>query len=62
MEALTRIHHKLINAGGKRYTSGWLGMMDDAAWAGHFGKDYERWIALKKEYDPSSVLVSALFD
>ncbi len=62
LEALTQIHHRLIKAGGKRYVSGWLGMMKPEDWALHYGKDYARLLALKDRFDPRHILTSALFE
>ena len=62
LEVLTQIHHRLIAAGGKRYMSGWLGMMKPEDWALHYGEDYARLLALKDRFDPRHVLTSALFE
>src|SRR5688500_18455148 len=42
LAAVSRLHHMLTSAGGKRYLSGWFGTMDEAAWRRHFGARYRR--------------------
>lgn len=61
LKALQNVHDMLIDVGGKRYLSGWLGMMDDGGWKKHFGNDYENWIGIKKKLDPENVFNSLLF-
>jgi cytokinin dehydrogenase len=61
LPALARLDRLLREAGGKRYLSGWLGIMDDARWREHLGEAYERWTALKRRFDPGAIFRSALF-
>jgi cytokinin dehydrogenase len=61
LAALQRINHLLIEAGGKRYPSGWLGTMDEAAWQKHYGDRYAEWMAVKAKFDPNKVIRSVLF-
>lgn len=58
--ALRNVHDKLINAGGKRYLSGWLFEPDEAFWRLHFGARYDDWCAAKSELDPDGVFESRL--
>jgi cytokinin dehydrogenase len=58
---LREIHRMLLEAGAKRYLSGWLGAMNDEDWARHYGDAYQRWSQLKKRYDPRGVFDSVLF-
>jgi cytokinin dehydrogenase len=41
--------------GGKRYLSGYLDWTEDR-WRGHFGDQWEPYCALKRKYDPDSIL------
>jgi len=59
--ALARADRLLREAGGKRYLSGWLGFMDEARWREHLGEEYDRWLALKRRFDPGRIFRSALF-
>jgi cytokinin dehydrogenase len=58
---LARVDSLLRNAGGKRYLSGWLGSVDEARWREHYGPSYDRWIAVKRRFDPDGIFRSALF-
>jgi cytokinin dehydrogenase len=61
LRALRRVHDLGTGAGGKRYLSGWLGMMDEAGWRAHYGDAFDDWVAAKRRFDPHGTLVSALF-
>jgi cytokinin dehydrogenase len=61
LPALARVDSLLRNAGGKRYLSGWLGSVDEARWREHYGPSYDRWIAVKRRFDPDGIFRSALF-
>lgn len=61
LKALKAVHQMCMDAGGKRYLAGWLGMMDSAAWRAHYGERYDEWVAAKRKFDPNGVLGSALF-
>ncbi|MEW5849459.1 MAG: FAD-binding oxidoreductase [Myxococcota bacterium] len=60
LRALGAVHHALLQAGGKRYLSGWLGMMDAAAWRQHHGAGWDAWVAARRRWDPAGVLDSVL--
>lgn len=49
-EALAQVNQILLNAGGKRYLSGWLGGLD-FNWQQHYGQRYETWESMKQKYD-----------
>jgi cytokinin dehydrogenase len=59
--ALASVHEMCLKAGGKRYLSGWLGMMDADGWRAHFGREYDAWVAAKRTYDPKGIFRSMLF-
>ena len=59
--ALRHAHQRLVAAGGKRYLSGWLGMMTEESWREHFGPLYPAWRAAKTRFDPRGVFSSSLF-
>lgn len=61
LKVLARVHHMLTEAGGKRYLSGWLKMMDRPAWKNHYGNQFEEWISIKKKLDPTSLFQNKLF-
>jgi cytokinin dehydrogenase len=61
LRALRRVHDLGVGAGGKRYLSGWLGMMDESAWRAHYGDQFDAWVAAKQRFDPTGTLVSTLF-
>jgi cytokinin dehydrogenase len=61
LSALARVDRMLRDAGGKRYLSGWLGSVDEASWQEHYGPSYERWIAVKRRFDPDRIFRSTLF-
>lgn len=61
LNALARVNEMLLGAGGKRYLSGWLGTMDEAAWRRHFGDRYDAWVSAKRAFDPRGILRSMLF-
>lgn len=46
---------RIIEAGGKRYLSGWLDF-DRKGWQEHFGKQWPRMLEWKKEFDPNYIL------
>jgi hypothetical protein len=60
LEALRRIHHRIVEGGGKRVLSGWITMMDERALADHFGAQNAAWIASRRELDPKGVLDAPL--
>jgi len=50
-----------LDAGGKRYVSGWLNF-DRAKWAAHFGPEWPKFCALKAKYDPAGILSPGVVD
>ena len=46
---------RIINAGGKRYLSGWLDF-DHRGWQEHFGERWPRMLEWKREFDPRRIL------
>ena len=61
LTALAQIHDLVIQAGGKRYLSGWLGTMSSEFWPQHFGAVWQDWLQAKQALDPNHVLCSKLF-
>jgi cytokinin dehydrogenase len=61
LRAVSAMHDTLIAAGGKRYLSGWFGMMDEAAWRDHYGVRYDEWVTAKHRFDPAGVFTSVAF-
>ncbi|MGQ0505493.1 MAG: FAD-binding oxidoreductase [Myxococcaceae bacterium] len=61
LEAIRRVDRMLLEAGGKRYLSGWLEGLDAAQWRAHFGRRYEGWTRGKQQHDPSGLFQSLLF-
>lgn len=61
LKVLAELDKRLVQVGGKRYLSGWLGAMTPQSWQTHFGAQYPHWLELKKNLDPNQVLRSALF-
>jgi cytokinin dehydrogenase len=60
LRALVGAHRLLIDAGGKRYLSGWLGEMDRSAWERHHGERFEAWEGARRRFDPKALLRSVL--
>lgn len=61
LAALAEVERVLLEAGGKRYLSGWLFDPTESFWRAHFGANYESWRQAKVRYDPHHILRSALF-
>ncbi|NET52397.1 MAG: FAD-binding oxidoreductase [Merismopedia sp. SIO2A8] len=61
LAALGKIHQQVIEAGGKRYLSGWLFEPSEEAWSQHYGSEYEAWQARKRTLDPYGLFESCLF-
>jgi cytokinin dehydrogenase len=61
LEVLDKLNYLILQKGGKRYLSGWLGMMTEDSWKHHFGIHYDDWQSLKQRFDPNHILRSALF-
>ncbi len=52
---LARESRRIIDAGGKRYLSGWLDF-DRRAWQTHYGDLWPRMLEWKREFDPRHIL------
>jgi cytokinin dehydrogenase len=61
LEILATLNNRLMQCGGKRYLSGWLGHPTEQFWQTHFGEQYKHWRAVKQILDPNLILQSALF-
>jgi cytokinin dehydrogenase len=61
LETLVTLNERLIQCGGKRYLSGWLGQPTKQFWQTHFGDRYEQWRTIKQTLDPNLILRSVLF-
>jgi len=60
IETLQSVNDILLQAGAKRYLSGWLGSVDSSNWRIHYGKKYDAWVNMKRMYDPQNILGSQL--
>jgi len=62
LKTMEKLDALFLPAGGKRYLSGYLGEdISTAYWKTHFGEKWQDWVSLKKQYDPSGVFRSRLF-
>lgn len=61
LTALEQAHQLVIEAGGKRYLSGWLGEITPEFWSQHFEPAWQEWQQAKDTFDPNHVLSSKLF-
>jgi cytokinin dehydrogenase len=59
-QSMRAVHRRLLQAGGKRYLSGWLETMGGEDWRAHFGSRFPDWQALKPRLDPGGVFCSLL--
>jgi FAD/FMN-containing dehydrogenase len=50
-----------LDAGGRRYVSGWLNFTKEK-WAAHFGAHWPTFCALKAKYDPRGILAPGVVD
>ncbi|WP_373530646.1 FAD-binding protein [Nostoc sp.] len=55
LDVLEEVNQVLLDAGGKRYLSGWLGRLD-FNWQQHYSKHYDTWETMKQKYDPDHIL------
>lgn len=55
LDVLEKVNQLLLDAGAKRYLSGWLGRCD-FHWQQHYGQFYSIWETLKQKYDPHHIL------
>ncbi|MFC3907774.1 FAD-binding protein [Legionella dresdenensis] len=61
LDAIKLLDNRFLDAGGKRYLSGYLGdKLSEEYWQRHFGSRYQQWIELKKELDPQGIFCSLL--
>ncbi|KGP64133.1 cytochrome C oxidase subunit III [Legionella norrlandica] len=61
LNAIVRLDQHLIQNGGKRYLSGFMGKeIPEDYWVKHFGEKYNSWVSLKKQYDPVGIFSSML--
>ncbi|WP_298624062.1 FAD-binding protein [uncultured Legionella sp.] len=61
LQAIKSLDECLINLGGKRYLSGYLGEdLSDGYWKNHFVDQYQSWIDLKTQFDPLGIFKSVL--
>jgi cytokinin dehydrogenase len=51
----------VLEAGGRRYLSGWLGTDAAGYLRRHFGERYDEWVGVRRRHDSSGVLRSSLF-
>jgi cytokinin dehydrogenase len=61
LEIVATLNERLVQCGGKRYLSGWLGTPTEQFWQTHFGAQYEPWCTMKQILDPKQILRSVLF-
>jgi cytokinin dehydrogenase len=59
--AISQLNHLVMEAGGRRYLSGWLETTGNDFWQQHFGPVYRDWLAAKHQYDGQTVFGSTLF-
>ena len=52
---LAKESRRIIDAGGKRYLSGWLDF-DREGWQEHYGEQWPRMLEWKQEFDPNNIL------
>jgi cytokinin dehydrogenase len=60
LAALARVNEAVMEAGGKRYLSGWLFEMSTSAWQAHYGNAYGRLLEAQRRFDPDGVFRSML--
>lgn len=62
LQAIQDLDKCLLEHGGKRYLSGFIGTdLSKNYWSDHFGDKYSSWVDLKKEYDPNDIFTSMLY-
>ncbi len=61
LSKLKEVHDFVIANGGRRYLSGWMGMMQASGWEQHWGTKFAHWTKLKDQYDPNHLFQSKLF-
>jgi len=61
LDAINEMDDRLLQAGGKRYMSGFFGEnVTDAYWKNHFGARYGTWLDSKQRFDPKGIFTSIL--
>jgi cytokinin dehydrogenase len=60
LAALQRVEALLLEAGGKRYLSGYLDQMDERKWRAHYGDRYDDLARAKSTLDPNGIFESCL--
>jgi len=60
LAALAKVNEAVVEAGGKRYLSGWLFEMGTSAWQTHYGKAYVQLVDAQQRFDPNCVFRSML--
>ncbi|MFA6302422.1 MAG: FAD-binding oxidoreductase [Legionella sp.] len=61
LQAVQDLDAFLLDQGGKRYLSGYLGhTVNKEYWQRHFGNHYDQWMTLKEQYDPHHIFNSVL--
>lgn len=58
---LKTVHDLTLASGGKRYRSGWMGMMTASDWQQQYGGDFSKWKNEKRQLDPDNLFQSKLF-
>jgi cytokinin dehydrogenase len=61
VQLLQKQHDAIVQAGGKRYVSGWLFRPTVNDWRTHFGAHYSELARAKRVLDPRGVFASTLF-
>ena len=62
MIKLKDVHDYVLSNGGKRYLSGWMGMMQTDGWKQQWGAKFTNWTAQKDKLDPKHIFQSKLFE
>jgi cytokinin dehydrogenase len=60
LAALARLNEAVVEAGGKRYMSGWVFEMNTHAWQAHYGPAYGQLLKAQRTFDPDDVFRSML--
>lgn len=60
LAALAKVNEVVVEAGGKRYLSGWLFEMSTSAWQTHYGSAYGQLVEAQRRFDPHCVFRSML--
>lgn len=60
LAAIARVNEAVLEAGGKRYLSGWLFEMSSSAWRAHYGNAYSQLVEAQRRLDPQGIFRSML--